>query len=117
MSGNLAESGPLIKFVPVPGGSFVAAFGSSALGGGIDDEFLGLTPPAFLALNITGSTISGNTALGLGPSSFGAFGGGLDTNSAVAQVTNSTVSGNQAIGGPGGGWTPVGRACSRPVVH
>jgi hypothetical protein len=83
----------------------IFSFGTS--GGGIDDQldfgrsFLG--DAASPALNIVGSTISGNLALADRPSG-NASGGGINTNSVNAQVTNTTVSGNQAIAAAGGGF-------------
>jgi hypothetical protein len=107
LSSNLAEGGAL--FTANGPGSLVFVTGGSTFGGGIDDELdlgfssLLLTLPASPSLGITDSTISGNVALGNGPSGL-AEGGGLITNTVNAQVSNSTVIGNQALGAPGGGF-------------
>jgi hypothetical protein len=108
---NLAQSGAL--FTVVRGGNAVQAFASSALGGGIDDEFdLGftLTFPATApaALNITNSSVRDNVAFGNGPSA-AATGGGVATQRVNAQFADCTVSSNQALGGAGGGFFTSGR--------
>src|SRR5262249_40858799 len=75
---HLAESRPLFQFIQ--GGTVLNAAGSSAEGGGIDDEFdfrLSFLSPT---LRITDSTITGNVALGEGPFANG-FGGGLNKQS------------------------------------
>jgi hypothetical protein len=102
IAGNTAQGGTL--FTDIQNGKTIQQAGSNGNGGGIDDEFdfglrSSMAPPSLL---ITGSTIKGNTALGIGPSGGGA-GGGLDTGNVAAQVIGSSVSGNRAIGAPGGG--------------
>src|SRR5262249_3649742 len=98
-----AEGGALFTFVQA--GSVVQQEGSLSAGGGIDDEFdIGLAPPATSpTLSIANSAVSGNVALGVGPSASGS-GGGLATGQVTARVTNSTVGGNQTIGAPSGGF-------------
>ncbi len=103
IAGNTAQGGAL--FTDILNGKTIQQAGSNGDGGGIDDEFdFGLasptTPPSLV---ISGSTIKGNSALGIGPSG-GGMGGGLNTGNVTAHLIDSTMSGNQAVGAAGGGF-------------
>ncbi|HZY87574.1 MAG TPA: hypothetical protein VFE78_22235 [Gemmataceae bacterium] len=109
--GNMAEGGAL--FTIIRGGSAFQSTASTAVGGGLDDEYnlgFSLTFPgtASAALSITDTSVRDNVALGNGPSG-SATGGGVASNLVNAQLTDSTVSDNQALGSPGGGFFTSGR--------